>query len=155
MSKPQFVYVIYIQASAEQVWNGLVDPRLTRIYWLHENVSDWKPGSRWEHKRVPGGAVDIVGKVLESDPPHRLVLSWSFPQEEDNPARTSRLSFLIEPEEWPGGPWMRLTVAHTDLDEELRESVSYGWPATMSVLKTLLESKFLEKQQAHEPQRAG
>ena len=52
MSKPQFVYVIYIKAAPEKVWNGLLDPAMTRLYWMHENVSDWKPGSRWEHKRT-------------------------------------------------------------------------------------------------------
>ena len=45
MSKPQFVYVIYIKAAPEKVWNGLLDPAMTRLYWMHENVSDWKPGS--------------------------------------------------------------------------------------------------------------
>ena len=49
---------------------------MTRLYWMHENVSDWKPGSRWEHKRTdPQGTVDIVGEVVEFDPPKRLVLT--------------------------------------------------------------------------------
>ncbi len=52
MSKPQFVYVIYIRATAEAVWKGLVDPELTRQYWMHENISDWKTGSAWTHKRT-------------------------------------------------------------------------------------------------------
>lgn len=67
MSKPQFVYVIYIRATAEAVWKGLVDPELTRQYWMHENISDWKTGSAWTHKRTnEAGTVDIVGKVVES-----------------------------------------------------------------------------------------
>jgi uncharacterized protein YndB with AHSA1/START domain len=139
------VYVVYIQATADAVWSGLIDPRLTRIYWQHENISDWNVGSPWEHKAVPSGKLDIVGEVIESERPYRLVLSWARPSDKGNKAMTSHVSFMIEPQEWPGGPWVRLTVAHTDMDEEMRDSVSFGWPAVLSVLKTLLESKFLEK----------
>ena len=35
---------------------------------------------------------------------------------------------------------MRLTVTHTDLDDEGRQAVSGGWPAELSNLKTLLET---------------
>ena len=62
-TNPKLVYVIYSHATPEAVWNGLIDPTLTRRYWQHVNVSDWKPGSRWEHKRSDGsGVLDIAGK---------------------------------------------------------------------------------------------
>jgi uncharacterized protein YndB with AHSA1/START domain len=142
MTKPQFVYVIYIKATAAAVWNGLIDPELTRKYWQHENVSDWKAGSPWTHRRTdPAGTVDIAGTVVESDPPRKLVLTWVQPKDAGNPAKTSRVTFELEPEEWPGGPWIRLRVTHSELEpgSEMLESVSYGWPALMSVLKSLLE----------------
>lgn len=142
MTRPQFVYVIYIQAAPEKVWRGLVDPEMTRRYWMHENVSDWKPGSPWTHQRTdPSGTVDIVGEVIESDPPRRLLLTWAQPKDAGNAARTSRVAFDIEPVDWPGGPWVQLRVSHTDLepDSEMFHSVSFGWPALMSGLKTLLE----------------
>ncbi len=144
MSKPQFVYVIYIRSTPEQVWNGLVDPEITRQYWMHDNVSDWKTGSSWTHKRTdPAGTVDIVGEVVESDPPRRLVLTWAQPVDAKNPEKTSRVTFELEPQEWPGGPWVCLKVTHSDLeaDSEMFHSVSYGWPTLMSVLKTLLENR--------------
>lgn len=141
MAKPSFVYVIYINASPERIWSGLIDPEFTRTYWWHENVSDWQVGSRWEHKRVgPEAKTDIVGEVLESDRPRRLVLSWVPPEHEGNAAKTSRVAFDLEPLDWPGGPWVQLKVSHTDLeDDAMRESVGFGWPATMSVMKTLVE----------------
>src|SRR5438132_1527080 len=80
---PEFVYTVYIAAPAERVWNALVDGDVTRRYWGHENRSDWQPGSRWEHVRVgPDGVVDVAGKVIEIDPPHRLVTSWHAPDGE-------------------------------------------------------------------------
>ena len=73
-SVPTYVYVTYIHATAEQVWRALTDADLTARYWGHANVSDWQPGSAWEHRRVDGSGVnDVVGKVLEAEPPTRLV----------------------------------------------------------------------------------
>ena len=70
MAAPEFVYTVYIAAPVERVWNALVDGDLTRQYWGHENRSDWKPGSRWEHVRNgPDGQVDIAGKVIETCEP--------------------------------------------------------------------------------------
>jgi uncharacterized protein YndB with AHSA1/START domain len=148
VTKPQFVYVIYIRATADEVWSGLLDPEWTRKYWMHDNISDWKPGSPWTHKRTdPAGTVDIAGQVIESDRPRRLVLTWAKPADAGNPVKTSRVSFELAPEEWPGGPWVRLTVAHTELepDSEMFHSVSYGWPGLMSGLKTMLERRTFEK----------
>ncbi len=68
-SVPTYVYVTYIRASAEQVWHALTDADLTARFWGHANVSDWQPGSTWEHQRVDGsGAVDVVGRVLKAEP---------------------------------------------------------------------------------------
>ena len=147
MTKPQFVYVIYIRATAEEIWGGLIDPEMTRQYWMHDNVSDWKPGSPWTHTRNDAaGTVDIVGEVVESDRPRRLVVTWAQPKDAGNAEKTSRVTFELEPEDWPGGPWVRLSVAHTELepDSEMFHSVSYGWPALMSGLKTLLERRGFE-----------
>ena len=142
MDKAQFVYVIYINASQERVWKGLLDPELTRRYWWHDNVSDWRSGSRWEHRRSDGsGTIDIVGTVVESDQPRRIVLTWSAPADAEDPAKVSRVTFDLSPEDWPGGPWTRLQVTHGDLepDSKMLHSVSYGWPGVCSGLKTLLE----------------
>jgi len=50
MPSATFVYVIYLAAPPERVWQALLDGEFTRQYWGHENVSDWKPGSAWEHR---------------------------------------------------------------------------------------------------------
>ena len=71
---------------------------ITRAYWGHYNESDWKQGSRWRHVRTtPDGTVDIVGTVLEIDPPSRLVVSWVLPREEGDDAKTSRVTYALTP----------------------------------------------------------
>src|SRR4051812_37680653 len=62
--KPSFRYVTYIESTPERVWEALTDADLTAAYWGHHNVSDWRPGSRWEHVRTDGsGIADVVGTV--------------------------------------------------------------------------------------------
>ena len=79
--KPSFVYVTYIESTPEEVWRALTDPDLSARYWGHRNVSDWEAGSRWEHQRIDGTDIaDIVGTVVESAPPTRLVTTWADPE---------------------------------------------------------------------------
>jgi uncharacterized protein YndB with AHSA1/START domain/DNA-binding MarR family transcriptional regulator len=135
---PTYVYVTYVRASAEQVWRALTDADLTARYWGHGNVSDWLPGSRWEHRRVDGsGIADAGGRVLETDPPHRLVMTFGDATGEEPPGGASVVTFLVEQH----GGIVRLTVTHENLadDRALRE-ISRGWPAVLANLKSLLET---------------
>ena len=135
-----FVYVTYIRTSPEQVYRAITDPALARRYWGHENVSDWTPGARWEHVRTtPERPVEIVGTVVEADPPRRLVLTWSAASKEGDPDEESRVAFDIEDAE---GGMVRLTVTHTDLlpDGGMTKGVSKGWPLVLSSLKSFLET---------------
>src|SRR5258705_5027396 len=94
--KPRFVYVTYISTTPEKVWNALMDGEMTKQYWgVHRNVSDWKVGSAWSHQDYETGAVHILGQVLESDPPRRLVLSWGGADEESKKEGISRVTFQI------------------------------------------------------------
>jgi uncharacterized protein YndB with AHSA1/START domain len=148
MTKPSFVYVTYIATTPEKVWRALVDTDVMRQYWAdptdddpaHENVSDWKVGSPWEHRRIDDArTVDIVGKVVESTPPRRLVFTWARPKDAEDESKHSRVTFDIEPH---GDGLVRLTVTHDDLECDLKmlEGISSGWPKVLSNLKTLLET---------------
>jgi uncharacterized protein YndB with AHSA1/START domain len=136
-TKASFVYVTYILSTPEKVFGALLEPELTRQYWgLSRNVSDWKVGSRWEHQDYENKTVKVVGKVLESDPPRRLVLSWGSLANEEQPEKHSRVTFLVE----PFADAVRLTVTHDELEPEAMRGITQGWPAILSSLKTLLES---------------
>lgn len=134
MSKPEFVYVIYIQSTPEKIWQALIDPEMTKEYWgRHRNVSDWKPGSEWRHQNYDDARdVAVAGTVVESEPPHRLVLTWGQPGDTD----ISRVAFDID--EFMGSA--RLTVTHSELSPEMKRNISSGWPAVLSSLKSLLET---------------
>jgi uncharacterized protein YndB with AHSA1/START domain len=139
MNDEKFVYVIYIAATPEKVWKALLDGEMTRQYWGRENVSDWKPGSKWEHRRFDAArTVDLVGLVVECDPPRRLVLTWAEPADAADKARHTRVAMDIE----KVGDMVRLTVTHDEFkpgSDTLRK-ISNGWPRVLSSLKSFLET---------------
>ncbi len=48
-SKSQFNYVTYIRTTPEKLWEALIKPEFTKIYWAGTyQKSDWTKGSRWE-----------------------------------------------------------------------------------------------------------
>lgn len=134
-----FVYVTYIHSTPDKVFEAIVRPDLARRYWGHENVSDWKPGSRWEHIRANDErSVELVGKVVEVSPPKRLVITWTNASQEADPESYSRVTFDIEEYE----DMVRLTVAHEDLEAGggMARGVTKGWPLVLSSLKSFIET---------------
>jgi uncharacterized protein YndB with AHSA1/START domain len=138
MGEAQFVYVTYISTSPEKLWDALTNPVITTMYWQHVNVSDWQPGSKWEHRSADKErTLRLVGKVVEVSPPWRLVLTWAFPADEAQEEKHSRVTFEIE----PIGDVTRLTVTHDrlELGSEMLEGITEGWPKVLSSLKSLME----------------
>jgi uncharacterized protein YndB with AHSA1/START domain len=139
MSDEKFVYVIYIAATPEKVWKALLDGEMTRQYWGRENVSDWKPGSKWEHRRFDDArTVDLVGLVVECDPPRRLVLTWAEVADAADKSRHTRVAIDVEKVE----DMVRLTVTHDEFKPgtDMLRKISNGWPRVLSSLKSFLET---------------
>ena len=137
--KTSFVYVTYIRSTPEKVFDAITRPEIARRYWGHENVSDWKPGSGWQHVRADEQrAVKLVGKVVEVAPPTRLVITWADPSQADDPAGHSRVSFDLAPYEG----MVKLTVTHDELEagSGMATGIQRGWPIVLSSLKSLLET---------------
>lgn len=134
-----FVYVTYILSTPEKVFEAITKPDVARRYWGHENVSDWKIGSKWEHIRANDErTVELVGKIIEVSPPTRLVISWSNASQAADPASHSCVTFeIVEYDEM-----VRLTVTHDDLiaGSGMANGISKGWPTVLSSLKSLLET---------------
>jgi uncharacterized protein YndB with AHSA1/START domain/DNA-binding transcriptional ArsR family regulator len=135
--RPDYIYVTYIEATPERVWEALTDADLTARYWGHSNVSDWQVGSAWEHRRVDGsGIADVIGTVLESVPPRRLAVTFDAPGDPP-PGGPTKVTFDIEAYR----QIVRLTVTHEKLaDDQALEAISVGWPAVCANLKSLLET---------------
>ncbi|WP_457150882.1 SRPBCC family protein [Mesorhizobium sp. P5_C1] len=134
-----FVYVTYIKSTSQKVFEAITRPDIAKRYWGHENVSDWKPGSTWEHIRANDErTVELVGKVVEISPPTRLVITWANASQANDPSQYSRVTFGIEEYD----TMVRLTVTHDELEagSGMAKGVSQGWPAVLSSMKSFLET---------------
>ena len=137
MSKPQFVYVTYIETTPEKLWDALTNSEFTKRYWWDTSiVSDWKVGSPFS--LVMNGVATDVGEVLEFDPPRRL--SYTFQHVTTEAARRERPSKVVFRLE-KHGKLVKLTLRHENFADgsSLLDGISKGWPAIMSSLKSLLE----------------
>ncbi len=154
MDDNAFVYTTFIKTTPERLWQALTEPAFTRRYWQGiEYESEWKAGSSMTLRRPPDLEVaDPEQVVLEADPYRRLSYTWhtfseewarAFNVDEEFRARVaaeprSKVTFDIE----DLGGSVKLTVVHEGFGPGslVRESVSGGWPAVLSNLKTLLET---------------
>ena len=137
---PKHVWEMFIRATPKDVWAILTDDEKTPL-WQHFNMTsktEWVEGGSITF--LVGDRPMIVGKVIELDPPRRLVHSfcaqWS-PDVAADPA--SRVTWLLEP---VGEAACKLTLTHDDFggDTATSKAVGGGWPEALSRLKTLVET---------------
>jgi uncharacterized protein YndB with AHSA1/START domain len=138
MSKPEFVYITYIETTPEKLFQALTDSAFTKRYWFGTELrTDWRIGSPVEV--VMDGQVTDTGKILEFDPPKRI--SYSFHHEANEVLRKekpSRATFELE----PYGTLTKLTLIHDEFadDSLMLGAIAKGWPAILAGLKSLLET---------------
>jgi uncharacterized protein YndB with AHSA1/START domain len=139
MEKSTFVYVTYIRTTPEKLWQKLTETGVAReFFWATVLHADWKVGGAW-YSTAPDGTLVDGGKVLELDPPKRLLLSWQHEMHaEKKEEGYSRMSYDLEAK----GDMVKLTVIH-EMDRgqsKFIQAVSNGWPTILSSLKSLLET---------------
>ena len=138
MSRPEFVYVTYIETTPEKLWEALTSSEFTRRYWFNTEVrSDWKVGS--PIALVMDGKTTDVGEILEADRPRRLSYTFKHVLDEElKKEPTSKVVVTIERH----GKVVKLTLTHEGFVEggKMLDGISKGWPAILASLKSLLES---------------
>lgn len=134
------VFEVYIRTSQETLWQAITDGSITEKYYYGTRLqSDLKNGSRFDYL-TPGGDPMVQGKVVEADPPRRLVTTfvptWA---QNDNPnfPETTVIYEIV-----PLGELCKLTLVHEGLpaENELSGGIFRGWNQILSSLKTLLET---------------
>ena len=136
MSKPVFVYTIYIASTPEKVFKALTDTDATAKFWFGNAVtSDWKVGAPVEFRRE--GKLIVKGNVLEYDPPRRLAYTFHSQHDGLDSETPTRVVLDLEKQK----DQVKLTVTHDEFapDSKLFDRISNGWPLVLSSLKSYLE----------------
>ncbi|HEX2645731.1 MAG TPA: SRPBCC domain-containing protein [Candidatus Dormibacteraeota bacterium] len=138
---PSQVYVVFIRATPEQVWDAITKPEFTARYFFGSRVdTTGEVATPIRHRAPNGDKLWGDDMVLESERPRRFVHSWRALYDDELAAEEpSRVSWEIEPQ--PGGI-TKLTVVHDQLEgaPKTATSVSGGWMFVLSGMKTLLET---------------
>jgi uncharacterized protein YndB with AHSA1/START domain len=115
-----------IAASPQRVWSFLVDPEKA-VRWMGVSaLLDPRPGGEYRVVVLPGHTAR--GEFVELDPPHRLVFTWGWEPEGDEPSAVPAGSSTIEIELVPTGEGTLLRFTHRDLPSpESAESHGRGW----------------------------
>ncbi len=149
------VHRVYIKATPQAIWEAITNPEWTERYAYGGRVEyDLKTGGRYSHKAsaemksIGLPDVIIIGEIIESDPPRKLVQTW-HPLFDENTAaeRPTRLTYEIK--ENKDGVCM-VTLIHDVAGAPIvggmvsgdgdADRGAGGWPWVLSDLKSLLET---------------
>jgi uncharacterized protein YndB with AHSA1/START domain len=148
------VFEIYINATAETVWDAVTNPEWNAKYgYRGAQTYDMRPGGQYrayanpEMRSMGLPEVIIDGEVLECAPPHKLVQTyrWLF-NEETKAEGFTRITWEIETTELG---FTRLTVTHelegapgmaAATKSKFNTRGGGGWNWILSDLKSLLET---------------
>jgi uncharacterized protein YndB with AHSA1/START domain len=138
--KPKTVYVTYIGASPEAVWQALTDPAFSRQYFFGFSV-DVEPRRGGAFlMRYPDGRAHIRGDVLDWAPPRRFSCTGLV----EGMAEFAELPVCIVTYDLEtAGEAVRLTMTEShswDVPEAILAGGRAGWPAILSSLKSVLET---------------
>ena len=147
------VYRVFIRAKPQVIWDAITRPEWVQKYGYGcRSELELRPGGGYrafatdEMKAHGAPEVMIVGEVIESDPPRKLVQTW-HPVWDPGTAAEQHTRLTYEIAEQPGG-LCRLTVTHDVSGAPLLaklvsgevENAGGGWSYVLSDLKTLLET---------------
>ncbi len=139
MAKSTFVYVTYIRTTVEKLWSALTDVEFMKQYWFGVICeSQWTAGASWKMV-YPDGRITDDGKIIEAEPPRRLVIRWQHQNKPELKAEgDSRCTMELESR----GPAVKLSITHTIERDPSKfiVAVSSAWPMVISNLKSLLET---------------
>lgn len=138
--KPKTVYLTYIAATPERVWQALTDPAFTRQYFFGFAI-DVEPKTGGVFRMLyPDGRVHMSGEVIDWLPPRRFACTWLV---EGLTGFGELPECLVTYEIEPSGEAVKVTMTEShlwDVPEEILSGGRTGWPKIMSGLKSLLET---------------
>ena len=136
-AKPlQHAFEIRIRGSIQAVWDEITKRGAVQRPLMDTVLEcDLKPGSPFRYTSPNGKYAMVSGKILEIEPPRRLVHTYQFSHLQDPP---SRIVWELE----QVGEEVRVTLLHDDFTGETQtyKMVKGGWAQILANLKSWIET---------------
>lgn len=131
------IYRVFIDAPIDTVWSELVDTTHPRPFFWNGSwdTPEFAPGNPYRVASNQGKAVAVIGRILEMDPPHRLVTSFRLTALPDPP---SRVTYLLQ--ERDGRTEFSLITERVVAGSKSEKSMADGSRFIVENLKTYVET---------------
>lgn len=138
--KSKTVYVTYIDAPLDKVWQALVDPALTTKYFFGFAIGIEPRQGGTFRLLAPDGSTHVSGEVVEWSPPHRLCVTWRVAGMKDF---SDLPECLVSYDVVQSGGSVQLTMMEShswEVPEAILKGGQSGWPKILSSLKSVVET---------------
>ena len=131
------VYKVLINAPIETVWSELVNTTSPRPFFWNGtwDTPALEAGNPYRIASNQGKTVAVVGRIVEMDPPHRLVTTFRLTALPDPP---SRVTYLLE--EKDGGTEFSLITERVLAGSKSEKSMANGSRFIVENLKRYVET---------------
>jgi uncharacterized protein YndB with AHSA1/START domain len=138
-----FGFSVFVDATPEQVWDGLTDTENTEEIWFGRRVEClWEVGAPIQFWRQAADRIAFIGKIIRCERPNLLQFTWCFEgNEQASREPVSRVTFEISQDE--GGRVTKLKVTHDGFIARSRVllSASRDWPVMIEKMKAFIEHR--------------
>lgn len=130
------IYRVLINAPIETVWSELVKTTKPRpFFWNGSWDADFAPGSPYRITANGGKAVAVIGRVLEMDPPNKLVTTFRLTALPDS---ASKVTYLLS--EKGGATEFRLITENIVAGSKSEKSMDQGAKFIVENFKAYVET---------------
>ena len=130
-------YRVVIAAPIDTVWSELLKTTSPRPFFWNStwDTPGFEPGNPYRVTSNQGKAVAVIGKILEIDPPRRLVTSFRLTNLPDPPS-----IMIYELESVEGGTQFTLTTDHVLAGSKSEKSMADGSRFIVKNFKAFVET---------------
>jgi len=121
-SKKQ-IYKVLIEAPIDRVWSELVNETNPRPFFWNGSwdTPDFAPGQPYRISANDGKMTPVIGRIVEMEPPHKLVTSFRLTNLPDD---ASTVTYLLEEKE--GGTEFSLVTENIVAGSKSEKSMASG-----------------------------
>lgn len=141
MSEPKYaekqIYCVFINAPIERVWSELVNTTKPRPFFWNGSwdAPDFAPGNPYRMLGDNGKVVAVIGRILEMDPPNKLVHTFRLTALPDPP---SKVTYLLA--EKDGGTEFQLITENIVAGSKSEKSMDQGAKFIVENFKAYMET---------------